>query len=242
MITSDTASAFGCTATIIKALPGGPGSCTGPSTDKKAEWPALTTNGAPVAGPGTVASDLGAVQRAGIGDQVTYNGHPLYLFDQGPGQVTGEEWDEPSLPPWHGIWYVVSPAGNPLAWSANLTTTTVGKKTVLATLMFTGIGWAKFPVYEYTSDTATSSHCAGECAVYWPPLLTSGVPATTSPVSHSLVSSLGLAGGLDQVTYNGHPLYLFANEQIVPMGESFVATGNGNGATVGGGTFKLVAA
>jgi len=48
--------------------------------------------------------------RKGVGWQVTYAGHPLYLFDQQPGAVTGEGWFEPGLPPWHGIWWLMSPA------------------------------------------------------------------------------------------------------------------------------------
>ena len=58
---------YGCTATIVKSLPGGPGSCTGPSADKTAEWPAVTTAGAPVAGTGVSAKLLGSVARPGIG-------------------------------------------------------------------------------------------------------------------------------------------------------------------------------
>ena len=102
-LTSDQPGSFGCSSTIIKTLPGGPGSCTGPSNDQKAEWPAVTTTGAPVAGPGVSRSLLGAVSRPGIGDQVTYGGHPLYLFDEMAGAVSGQGWDEPTLPPWHGI-------------------------------------------------------------------------------------------------------------------------------------------
>ena len=87
LLTSDQPSSSVCTATIIKTLPGGPGSCAGPSNDQKAEWPAITTNGSPVAGAGVQESLLGVRTRPGIGVQITYAGHLLYLFDQGPGQV-----------------------------------------------------------------------------------------------------------------------------------------------------------
>ncbi len=53
---------------------------TGPSNDKNAEWPAITTTGKPVAGPGVHQSLLGRVYRKGVGWQATYAGHPLYLF------------------------------------------------------------------------------------------------------------------------------------------------------------------
>jgi hypothetical protein len=64
-ITSDTATSFGCTATK-KSVIGMPYFCTGPSKDKP-DWPAFTTTGAPVAGPGVSQSMLGEVSRAGVG-------------------------------------------------------------------------------------------------------------------------------------------------------------------------------
>ncbi len=240
LFTGDSPGAYACTATIVKSLPGGPGSCSGTASDKTAEWPAITTTGAPVAGAGVSQSLLGSVVRPGIGDQVTYAGHPLYLFDQGPGQVTGEGWDEPSLPPWHGLWWLVSPSGAPLAWPDMLTTTDIGGKTVLAATMLTGIGWEEFPVYSYTLDTATTSKCTGACAIGWPPLLTNSKPAVEGTAAAASVGTIKRSNGTDQVTYGGKPLYMFAYEGIAPQGVGYVATGNGNGAKVGGGVFDLV--
>jgi predicted lipoprotein with Yx(FWY)xxD motif len=240
LFTGDGPAGYACTPTIVKSLPGGPGSCTGGSNDKKAEWPAITTDGAPVAGAGVSQKLLGSVVRPGIGDQVTYGGHPLYLFDQGPGQVTGEGWDEPTLPPWHGLWWLVSPSGTALAWPETLTTTDIGSKTVLAAAMFTGIGWEEFPVYSYTKDTATTSNCTGGCAIGWPPLLTNGKPALESMLATTSVGTLKRPDGTTQVTYGGKPLYLFAYEGIAPQGVGYAATGSGNGAKVGGGIFDLV--
>lgn len=240
LFTGDSPTAYSCTATIVKSLPEGPGSCTGAANDKKAEWPAVTTDGAPVAGPGVSQKLLGSVVRPGIGDQVTYAGHPLYLFDQGPGQLSGEGWDEPTLPPWHGLWWVVSPSGTALAWPETLTTTHIGGKTVLAAAMFTGIGWEDFPVYSYTTDTATASKCTGACAIGWPPVLTNSKPAVESPLAAASVGTLKRSDGTSQVTYKGRPLYLFAYEGIAPQGMGYAATGNGNGVKVGGGVFDLV--
>ncbi len=240
MITSDTASSFGCTATVVKTLPGGPGSCTGPSSDKHAEWPALTTTGAPVAGTGVSGALLGAVSRPGIGDQVTYAGHPLYLFDSGPGQVTGEGWDEPTLPPWHGLWSLLSPSGAPLSWAAALTTTTIKGTKVLAATMLTGAGWEPFPLYSFSTDVAAKSACTGACATAWPPLLTSGHAGSTGAVRASAIGDLMRADGTTQVTYRGHALYLFANESIAPTATGFAAAGDGNGVKAFGGVFRLV--
>ena len=145
MITSDVGTHFGCLSYPVKT-PIGPFLCTGPPNDKKAESPAITTKGAPVAGPGIRAGLLGTVKRS-FGTQVTYAGHPLYLFDTGPGQVTGMGWDEPTLPPWHGLWSLISPSGRALWWDGQLTVTRVGHGRVLAARMMTGIGWVSFPVY-----------------------------------------------------------------------------------------------
>jgi predicted lipoprotein with Yx(FWY)xxD motif len=238
--TGDQSNLYPCTAKIVKSLPGGPGSCTGPSNDKKAEWPAITTTGKPVAGAGVNQKLLGTVNRSGIGLQITYAGHPLYLFDQGPGQVTGQGWDEPSLPPWHGLWWLVAPSGAPLPWPGTLTTTTIGGKSVLASMMFTGIGWEPFPVYSYSGDTSTSSACTGSCAVAWPPLITEGSPGLTSALASSAVGTLARTDGTTQLTYHGKPLYLYASEGIAPSGGGFVATGSGSGVKAGSGTFSLV--
>lgn len=240
-ITGDQPDKYSCTATIIKTLPGGPGSCTGPSNDQKAEWPAITTTGSPVAGPGVSQKLLGTVTRSGIGTQITYAGHPLYLFDQAPGQLTGEGWDEPSLPPWHGLWWLVAPSGTALPWPETLTTTTIDNKTVLAALMLTGIGWEPFPVYSYSADTPTKSACTGACAVAWPPLLVQGTPSLVGSVSASNLSTIMLADGTHQLLYKNRPLYLYSLEGIAPKGAEYVTTGSGSGLKVGGGTFNLIA-
>ena len=137
-ITSDDAPAsYGCT-TVTVTAEGHTGTCTGPSNDRNAEWPAITTTGAPIAGPGVNPKLLGTVTRAQVGTQITYAGHPLYLFDQAPNQVTGQGWDEPSVPPWHGVWFLVKPNGNQLPWTSNLTTVKIGSHRYLATPMQTG--------------------------------------------------------------------------------------------------------
>jgi hypothetical protein len=61
-----------------------------------------------------------------------------------------------------------------------------------------------------------------------------GVPAAG-------VGAAGLPGHLTQVTWYGHPLYLFSHEQLglAPNG-SPVAQGNGSGVKAFGGTFSLV--
>src|SRR4029077_6369805 len=63
-------------------------------------WPALQVSGRPTAGPGVKASLLSTIKSGGK-SQVTYAGHPLYIYsgDSGPGEtfyvgasVFGEKW------------------------------------------------------------------------------------------------------------------------------------------------------
>lgn len=71
--------------------------------DKCAQaWPPLLATAAPAAGEG-VTGQIALISRADGGQQVTYNGVPLYYYtpDQKPGDVTGQEVG--------GVWFVVAP-------------------------------------------------------------------------------------------------------------------------------------
>ena len=238
-ITSDRRGHYGCTTTVLTVL-GHHGTCTGPSGDTSAEWPAITTSGQPQAGNGVEAGLLGSVWRKHVGHQITYAGHPLYLFDPKAGDVFGEGWDEPGLPPWHGVWWVVSPSGRYQPWAGLLTTVQIGSRRVLAARMQTAIGFKAFPVYTYSNDSLTRSACNLGCARAWPPLLTSGSPALARGVYRRYVADIFRADGNRQVEYDGQPLYLYGFERIVHSGKGYVAAGNGNGKSLNGGTFSLV--
>ncbi|HLH66489.1 MAG TPA: hypothetical protein VKV27_12370 [Solirubrobacteraceae bacterium] len=86
----------------------GKSNCTGGCAGA---WPPLTTSGAPVAGSGVVAADLGTIKRSDGSMQVTYKGHPLYYFsgDSAAGQINGEGSDG-----FGARWWLVSPAGSPI--------------------------------------------------------------------------------------------------------------------------------
>ena len=72
-------------------------------------WPPVTVMGKPTAGAGVMKSMLGTTTRPDGTTQVTYNGHPLYLYqaDRKPGDVTGQTVDG-----FGAEWYVLSPAGS----------------------------------------------------------------------------------------------------------------------------------
>ena len=220
-ITSDNAPfSYGCTTTILHIGPGPGVSCTGPTNDMTAIWPAITTVGAPVAGPGVNPALLGSVNRSGVGRQVTYAGHPLYLFDEQANAVNGEGFQDPASPLPHGTWFLVRPNGNQLPWTPTLTTVTIGGQPRLAVLMVTLAGWVRFPAY------TRAASCTGACARAWPYVLSQGFPGTMGGASAFRVGFRGTALGT-QLTYRGHPLYLLGQENVNLT--TLLAAGNGNG-------------
>ena len=83
----------------------GSSSCTGACL---AVWPAFTSSGTIVAGPGVSMSMLSTIRRSDGTAEVTYNGHPLYYYagDSNPGDANGQ-----GLNQFGAGWYVVSPNG-----------------------------------------------------------------------------------------------------------------------------------
>lgn len=73
-------------------------------------WLPLLTKGRPHAGTGIAPKELGTVKR-GSSRQVTYYGHPLYLYsgDKSSGQANGE-----GIAEFGGWWYVLGKTGSPV--------------------------------------------------------------------------------------------------------------------------------
>jgi predicted lipoprotein with Yx(FWY)xxD motif len=78
-------------------------------------WPPLRANGKPTAGSGATASAIGTIARSDGKPQVTYNGHPVYLFsgDQKAGDTTGQ-----GITAFGAAWFVLSPAGQQVSTPA----------------------------------------------------------------------------------------------------------------------------
>lgn len=70
-------------------------------------------------------------------------------------------------------------------------------------------------LYVFTRDRGPHDSCVkvNECAASWPALQTSATPTAGRGVRASLLSSIRLAGGVKQVSYAGHPLYLFSGDE-----------------------------
>ena len=67
-------------------------------------------------------------------------------------------------------------------------------------------------LYLFEKDRRGKSACAGLCATYWPPLVTNGKSVAGNGAKRSLLASIRRADGTRQVTYAGHPLYLFSGD------------------------------
>jgi len=103
----------GRTLYLFKADVGAKSACTGACATA---WPPLLAKGTPTAGTGLKASELGTITRSGGNRQVTYNGHPLYLFikDQKAGQTTGQ-----GVTAFGAPWFALTPSGTQASGTAS---------------------------------------------------------------------------------------------------------------------------
>jgi predicted lipoprotein with Yx(FWY)xxD motif len=90
-------------------------------------------------------------------------------------------------------------------------------------------------LYLFQKDSGATSTCTGACAVNWPPLRVNGKATEGSGASASLVGTTKRPDGKSQVTYNGHPLYLF-------KGDKEPGDTNGEGLNAFGGSWYALSA
>lgn len=67
-------------------------------------------------------------------------------------------------------------------------------------------------VYLFEKDESGSSECSGSCATAWPPVIAKGKPTAGEGADASLLSTVTRDDGSEQVTYDGHPLYLYQGD------------------------------
>ena len=67
-------------------------------------------------------------------------------------------------------------------------------------------------LYLFMKDKKGHSACYGQCAGYWPPLMKKGKLSAAAGVKASLLGTTKRKNGKRQVTYKGHPLYLFTGD------------------------------
>jgi predicted lipoprotein with Yx(FWY)xxD motif len=216
------------------------------NADCLAKWPALLTNGSPVAGPGVDASLFGSTALADGSKIVTYNKMPLYYWvnDKKPGDTTGENVGK--------VWFVIDPSGKPVmppaapaatstvAALAEDVTLNVANDPKLGNILVDGKGMT---LYLFKKDTEGVSNCSAGCLQAWPPFVTQGHPTLGPGVDTSHVGTATLADGRKIVTYEGMPLYYYVKDTkpgdttgqgvggvwfvVPPTGKSSTSSGSG---------------
>jgi predicted lipoprotein with Yx(FWY)xxD motif len=106
-------------------------------------------------------------------------------------------------------------------------------------------------LYLFQKDSGTTSTCTGACATFWPPLIAPGAPTSGSGTNAPLVGTSKRQDGTSQVTYNGHPVYLYTGDHnpgdttgqgVVAFGAGWFALSpsgsqvSGSSSTTGGGS------
>jgi predicted lipoprotein with Yx(FWY)xxD motif len=112
-------------------------------------------------------------------------------------------------------------AGAGDAGSMAATQATAAKKTTKVQLRASKFGKVLFAgngrvLYLFTSDTAGTSNCSGECAAAWPPFYARGKLVAGDGVNRKLLGRTTRPDGRKEVTYKGHPLYFYVHD---PRGE-----------------------
>lgn len=102
---------------------------------------------------------------------------------------------------------VSSPAPSPAATGATIEVAGAGN---LGKILVDGKGMT---VYLFVADKTTASTCYTTCAQYWPPVLTNGAPIAGAGAQGSLLGTTKRTDGKVEVTYAGHPLYYFVQDQ-----------------------------
>lgn len=88
-------------------------------------------------------------------------------------------------------------------------------------------------LYMFSADKRGKSSCYGQCAAFWPPLITSSKQVTETGLKMSMLSTTKRTDGKLQVTYNGHPLYRFSKD--TKAGQT-----SGQGLNVSGGLWWVL--
>jgi len=80
-------------------------------------------------------------------------------------------------------------------------------------------------LYLFMADHKGKSSCYGQCASYWPPLMKKGKLSAGAGVKAGLLGTTKRKNGKAQVTYKGHPVYLFSLDkaagQVGGQGQNF---------------------
>jgi predicted lipoprotein with Yx(FWY)xxD motif len=206
-------------------LTSAPSACTG---DCANDWIPMPARGRIVVRPG-VTGRVGTVVRNDGERQLTMDRRPLYTFsgDRSRGEIRGNGVGN--------LWWAMTPSGltataypsTPSTYGPAGATTLTVVRTRVGSVVANDRGQV---LYTYADDTPTQSACNADwCLVDWPPLQASGAP-TKPPSISAPVAVIRGAGGTEQVTLAGHPLYTFAGD---------LHPGDARGQGIGGDWFLI---
>jgi predicted lipoprotein with Yx(FWY)xxD motif len=137
------------------------------------------------------------------------------------------------------VWDVVSAAGEMVEMAAateapmdstGATMVDLGQNDALGSFLVDDKGMT---LYLFTKDTPNTTVCYDNCAIAWPPLLTTDSPVAGEGVDAAKLGTTTRTDGTIQVTYNGWPLYYYEKDK---------APGDVIGQDVGGVWYVVSAA
>ena len=101
------------------------------------------------------------------------------------------------------------------------------KQNSLGTIL--AAGPRQLTVYMFEGDKGAQSACTGACTHVWPPVTTAATARSGGSAMAADLGTITRAVGTKQVTYKGHPLYLFARDG--DKGDAYGQGVNGFGAS-----------
>jgi len=156
------------------------------------------------------------------------------------GSAAGASGSSGAAAPGYGGAMTTPPAKAPASGGGAATVKTAS--TPLGTILVDRSGRS---LYLFERDTGPRSTCAGECAVDWPPLTTSGRPRAAGKAAAGMLGTTRRADGTTEVTYAGHPLYYYVGDSgpgqtngqnIDAFGAEWYVLGPGGAAITGHGS------
>jgi len=117
-----------------------------------------------------------------------------------------------------GVSALAAVLGISLAGSGGGGTLTASPKSTVVQTRNTSIGRVLVDVqgrtlYLFAKDSGSKSSCIGSCTVDWPPVPVTGAVRAGSGASPAALGSIARSGGGRQLTYNGHPVYYFDDDE-----------------------------
>ena len=152
-------------------------------------------------GDGLDGSLLGSANRTDGTSQATYGGWPLYYFadDAAPGETNGQGRGD--------VWHVVNAAGEALVANGEVLNQLTVVDSEYGGILADADGNV---LYLFTPDEQGESTCYDDCEANWP--VFNGPAWSGAGIDGDLVTLAERTDGTKQLSYNGWPLYYFAND------------------------------